>query len=385
MLQTQDLPIVELPDKTDSAHTGWDAIKGLSFDDAITTIANGIVQFGFKLLIAAFVFYLGKFLIRKIFELVRKIMVANDVDASLMTFVLSLVKIVLYFILIVTIVGILGIETSSFLALFASAGVAIGMALSGTLQNFAGGVLILLLKPYKVGDYIEAQGFAGTVKEIQIFHTVINTYDNKTIIIPNGGLSTGSINNYSFEAYRRVDWTIGLCYGCDFAKAKEVFTEILLSDDRVVVDTLKADMEKRKQLLAEKEPEEEPDCPPDDPDCEEERKSFWYRLWHRNKKRKEALKEKIKKKTTIATNTSNLDVSKPPFVAISQLADSSVNFVVRAWTHSSNYWDLYYTMYQRFYTELPQRGLEFPFPQLDVHIADIPKELTSIKILPPEK
>ena len=373
MIQTQDIPIVDLPDKADKGKSAWDALKGLSFDDAITSIANGVVQFTFKLLIAALVFYLGKFLIRKLFQFVRKILIANEVDASLMTFVLSLVRIVLYFILIVTIVGILGIETSSFLALFASAGVAIGMALSGTLQNFAGGVLILLLKPYKVGDYIEAQGFAGTVKEIQIFHTVINTYDNKTIIIPNGGLSTGSINNYSFEAYRRVDWNIGLCYGCDFEKAREVFTRILLSDDRVVVDTLREDMEKRKQKQAEEIPVEEDDCPPDDPDCQEEKKSFWYRLWHRSEQRKNEIKKKLKKKTELPSTT-NLDVSKPPFVAISELADSSVNFVVRAWTHSSNYWNLYYDMTQRFYTELPKNGLEFPFPQLDVHLADVPKE-----------
>lgn len=375
MIQTQDIPIVDLPDKADKGKTAWDAIKGLSFDDAISVIANGVVQFAFKLLIAALVFYLGKFLIRKLFELVRRIMMANEVDASLMTFVLSLVRIVLYFILIVTIVGILGIETSSFLALFASAGVAIGMALSGTLQNFAGGVLILLLKPYKVGDYIEAQGFAGTVKEIQIFHTVINTTDNKTIIIPNGGLSTGSINNYSFEAYRRVDWTIGLCYGCDYVKAKEVFKKILLSDDRVVVDTLQQDMDKRKLKMAEEEPIEEEDCPPDDPECIEERKSWWYRLWHRNKVRKEAIKNKIKKKTTLPSTT-NLNVSRPPFVAITQLADSSVNFVIRAWTHNSNYWDLYFDMTERFYQELPENGFEFPFPQMDVHIADVPPALT---------
>lgn len=375
MFQTQDLPVVELPDKTDSAHKGWDALKGLSFDDAITTIANGAVQFAFKLVVAAFVFYLGKYIIRKLFEVIRRIMVTNDVDASLMTFVLSLVKIVLYFILIVTIVGILGIETSSFLALFASAGVAIGMALSGTLQNFAGGVLILLLKPYKVGDYIEAQGFAGTVKEIQIFHTVINTMDNKTIIIPNGGLSTGSINNYNFEAYRRVDWKIGLCYGCDYARAKEVFRDILLSDDRVVVDTLRADMEKRKSKMIEAEPEEEDDCPPDDPDCEEKKNSWWYRLWHTNRKKKEEIKKKIKKKTSLPSTT-NLDVSKPPFVAILELADSSVVFAVRAWTHSDNYWNLYFDMNERFYKELPENGFEFPFPQMDVHIADVPKELS---------
>lgn len=377
MIQTQDLPIVELPDKTDSAHHGWDALKGLSFDDAITTIANGVVQFGFKLLIAALVFYLGKFLIKKLFDITRKIMVANEVDASLMTFVLSLVRIVLYFILIVIIIGILGIETSSFLALFASAGVAIGMALSGTLQNFAGGVLILLLKPYKVGDYIEAQGFAGTVKEIQIFHTVINTTDNKTIIIPNGGLSTGSINNYSFEAYRRVDWTIGLSYGCDYVKAKDLFMKILLSDDRIVVNTLKEDMDKRKAKLAalEEEKPKEDDCPPDDPDCEEENKSFWKRLLHRNQRKKEELKKKIQKKTTIRLNT-NLDVSRPPFVSIMELADSSVNFVVRAWTHQENYWGVFFDMNERFYKEFPENGLDFPFPQMDVHLADVPKELT---------
>lgn len=377
MLQTQDIPIVDLPDKADKGHNAWDALKGLSFDDAITQIANGIVQFSFRLLIAALVFYLGKFIIKKIFEVVRKVLTANEVDASLMTFVLSLVRIVLYFILIVTIVGILGIETSSFLALFASAGVAIGMALSGTLQNFAGGVLILLLKPYKVGDYIEAQGFAGTVKEIQIFHTVINTPDNKTIIIPNGGLSTGSINNYSFEDYRRVDWKIGLSYGCDYVKAKELFMQILLSDDRVVVDTLQADMEKRKERLLEEKKAIEPenDCPPDDPDCEEVHRSWWYRLWHKNNQKKEELKRKIQSKTSIKLNN-NLNVSRPPFVAITELADSSVNFVVRAWTHNENYWNLYFDMNERFYKEFPEHDLPFPFPQLDVHLADVPKELT---------
>lgn len=377
MLQTQDIPIVDLPDKADKGHTAWDALKGLSFDDAITTIANSIVQFSFRLLIAALVFYFGKFVIKKIFELVRKVLTANQVDASLMTFVLSLVRIVLYFILIVTIVGILGIETSSFLALFASAGVAIGMALSGTLQNFAGGVLILLLKPYKVGDYIEAQGFAGTVKEVQIFHTMINTPDNKTIIIPNGGLSTGSINNYSFEQYRRVDWTIGLSYGCDYMKAKELFLQILLSDERVVVNTLQEDMDKRRaKMLAEQEMAvEENDCPPDDPDCHEEHHSFWYRLWHKNRKKQEELKKKLQTKTSIKL-PSNLNVSRPPFVAITELADSSVNFVVRAWTHNENYWNLYFDMNERFYKEFPENGLDFPFPQLDVHLADVPKELT---------
>ena len=377
MIQTQDLPVVPLPDKADTGKKAFEALKGLSFDDAITTIANGVVQFTFKLLIAALLFYLGKYLIKKAYEIVHRILVSNDVDASLTTFILSLIRIVLYFILIVSIVGILGIETSSFLALFASAGVAIGMALSGTLQNFAGGVLILLLKPYRVGDYIEAQGYAGTVKEIQIFHTVINTMDNKTIIIPNGGLSTGSINNFSLESYRRVDWKIGLCYGCDYVKAKEVFLKILLSDDRVVVNTLQEDFDKRKNQLLESIPEEE-DCPEDDPDCEQEQLSFWQRLKRRRTRKKEELQLKIKKKTTINTAT-NLNVKKPPFVAITELADSSVNFVIRAWTHQTNYWDLYFEMNERFYKELPENGFEFPFPQMDIHIADVPAAMTVTK------
>lgn len=212
-----------------------EVVKSLGLEDALSGIASGIVQFTFRMLLAILVFYIGKFIIKKIYGLVYSIMVNRKVDASLTTFVLSLVRIVLYFILIITIVGIIGIETSSFLALFASAGVAIGMALSGTLQNFAGGVLILLLKPYKVGDFIEAQGFSGTVKEIQIFHTVINTGDNKAIIIPNGGLSTGSINNYSLEQYRRVDWVIGLSYGTDYAAARKVILSMLDSDRKSVV------------------------------------------------------------------------------------------------------------------------------------------------------
>ncbi len=130
--------------------------------------------------------------------------------------------------------GILGIETSSFLALFASAGVAIGMALSGTLQNFAGGVLILLLKPFKVGDYIEAQGFAGTVTRIEIFNTIICTPDNKSIIIPNGGLSTGSINNYSIQPYRRVDWTVGISYGESVDRARTLLLDLLRKDPRIL-------------------------------------------------------------------------------------------------------------------------------------------------------
>ena len=226
---TPEMPETNIPDLS-----ALNELKGLSFNDAMSKIANSLVDFSFRLFIAILIFYIARFIIRKIYKTTLNVMTTRKMDPSLTTFVLSLIKMVLYFILIITIIGILGIETSSFLALFASAGVAIGMALSGTLQNFAGGVLILLLKPYKVGDYIEAQGYAGTVKSIQLFHTVINTPDNKAIVIPNGGLSTGSINNYSLESYRRVDWSIGLSYDTDLAAAKATILEMLLEDERVV-------------------------------------------------------------------------------------------------------------------------------------------------------
>lgn len=364
MIQTDDLPIINLPDKTESSHAAWDALKGLSFDDAITKISNSIVDFGFKLLIAVLIFYIGKLIIMRIFKLVRRVMITRKVDASLTTFVLSLIRIVLYFILIITVVGILGIETSSFLALFASAGVAIGMALSGTLQNFAGGVLILLLKPYKVGDYIEAQGFTGTVKEIQIFHTVINTVDNKAIIIPNGGLSTGSINNFSLESYRRVDWTIGLSYGMDFAAAKAKILKMLLEDDRVVVKYVEDDKEKRRVAGMAPDPErgEESSEGP-----EEAKENLWKRIRNRHRRHKAVLAQKLNQQMTLNAGLPSR-VDRSPFVAVSELADSSVNLTVRAWTHSSNYWGLYFEMNERFYTELPKAGFEFPFPQMDVHV-----------------
>ena len=179
-----------------------------------------------NLVIAIVVYLVGKFIINAITKFVRKLLKKSKVDPSLFTFLTSIVNVVLWLCLLIVIISILGIETSSFIALFASAGVAIGMALSGTLQNFAGGVMILLFKPFKVGDYIEAQGFAGTVKEIQIFNTIIRTVDAQTIIIPNGGLSTGSMKNYSSEKYRRVDLDFQFVYGADLDEVKKAIREV---------------------------------------------------------------------------------------------------------------------------------------------------------------
>lgn len=200
-----------------------------ALNDFLKTGTEKLVHFAIQLAVAALVFYVGRFILRKIVKFVKRVMTRRHVDPSIASFVNSATETVLYFILIIAIIGILGIETSSFIALFASAGVAIGMALSGTLQNFAGGVLILSLRPYSVGDFIETQGYSGTVKAIQMFHTIITTPDNKTIIIPNGPLSNGNINNYSRQPDRRLDWTISLAYGTDFESAKATILEILQS------------------------------------------------------------------------------------------------------------------------------------------------------------
>lgn len=206
----------------------------MSWDVFLTKIIDLGVSLGSKLLIALIVFFIGRWLIRKINHMVVCIMNKRQVEASLFSFTRSLVSISLNFLFVIILIGILGIETSSFIALFASAGVAIGMALSGTLQNFAGGVMILLFKPFKVGDFIEAQGQSGTIKEIQIFNTILTTPDNKVIIIPNGGLSTGIMKNYSKEELRRVDWTFGIAYGDSYDKAREVLEKLLAADNRIL-------------------------------------------------------------------------------------------------------------------------------------------------------
>ena len=319
--QADQIPAPQIPVPEVSNQSFWKGLEGLSFDELIQKMVNGLISFGLKVGIAILVFYVGRYIIRKLYKMVYNVMTHHHIDQSLTTFVLSLIRMVLYFILVISIIGILGLETSSFLAIFASAGVAIGMALSGTLQNFAGGVLILLLKPYKVGDFIEVNGFTGTVKSIQLFNTVINTVDNKAIILPNGALSTGSINNYSLESYRRVDWTVCLAYGTDLDKAKEALMEIVQADPRVVKKYIEDDEMYKQQNL-------------------------------------------IDKRVVSVQNK----VERPPFVGLNEMADSSINFVVRAWTHASNYWPLYFDINERIYKELPEKGFSFPFPQMDVHL-----------------
>ena len=183
---------------------------------------------------ALLIFLIGRFLIGILNKMLARILERRHVDAGIQSFTKSLVNILLTVLLIVAIVNKLGVETTSFAALLASAGVAVGMALSGNLQNFAGGLIVLLFRPYKVGDWIESQGESGTVREIQIFHTILTTADNKVVYIPNGALSSGTIVNYSREDTRRIEWIIGVEYGENFDKIEDVTRRIVAADSRIL-------------------------------------------------------------------------------------------------------------------------------------------------------
>lgn len=203
-----------------------------SFD--LRLLLNYLVTLGKNIFVAIIVFFVGRFIIKYVVKALRAITQKHQFEASVVSFINSLIQISLNLLLAITIIGILGIDTTSFLAVFASAGIAVGMALSGTLQNFAGGVLILMLKPYKVGDYIEAQGFAGTVRAIQIFSTVLSTTDNQIIIIPNGPLATGSLKNSTAAPTRRIDIDVEVAYGTNPDDVRKIVNNIIDADSRVL-------------------------------------------------------------------------------------------------------------------------------------------------------
>ena len=328
-----------------------DKFKYLDVGSLVTSLSSQIISLGLRILAAIVIFYIGKFIINKIYSVARAIMVRKDFDRSLISFLLSFIKITLLFLLIITVIGVLGIETSSFIAIFASAGVAIGMALSGTLQNFAGGVLILLLKPYKVGDYIEFGDLKGTVREIQIFNTVINTYNNDRIVIPNGGLATSSLKNFSAEPYHRVEWRVGITYGDDVEKARKIALDILAADGRI--GHTDADVKEEEQPVVEETHEKE-----------EEKMPWWKRLFHWHRRRTEELREEHEARLAALMPKPNYS----PSVNVESLDESQVTLIVRAWTEIANYWDVLYNVNEQIYKQFPQHGLHFPFPQMDVHV-----------------
>ena len=261
----------------------------------IDQIVGLVIAYGPKLLLAIVTLFAGLYIIKSLTKLSKRIMKKRELDESLRPFFASLINVTLKTLLVISVMGMIGIEMTSFIAILGAAGLAIGLALSGTLQNFAGGVIILIFKPFKVDDFIEAQGHMGTVKEIQIFNTILLTVDNRTIIIPNSPLSTGTMVNFSAQAERRVDFTFGIGYNDDIDKTKTVLHELINADERIL-----------------KTPE--------------------------------------------------------AFVAVSELADSSVNFVVRVWVKGENYWPVFFDMNERVKKEFDKQSISIPFPQRDVHI-----------------
>ena len=207
-------------------------------ESAIQNLSGYAVNLCKNLLAALVIYIIGKWLIRKVNSIVSKLMRKKHVEASLQTFLESIVNVSLWILLVIAVISVLGVETSSFVALFTGAGMAIGMAMSGTLGNFAGGVMILLFKPYKVGDFISAQGYDGFVKEIQIFNTILVTTDNQTIIIPNGSLSTGSLKNFSTQKYRRVDLSYSFAYGTDYEVVREAIEKIQKACPQIIQEPI---------------------------------------------------------------------------------------------------------------------------------------------------
>ena len=207
-------------------------------ESAIQNLSGYAVNLCKNLLAAVVIYIIGKWLIRKVNSIVSKLMRKKHVEASLQTFLESIVNVSLWILLVIAVISVLGVETSSFVALFTDSGLAIGMAMSGTLGNFAGGVMILLFKPYKVGDFISAQGYDGIVKEIQIFNTILVTTDNQTIIIPNGSLSTGSLKNFSTQKYRRVDLSYSFAYGTDYEVVREAIEKIQKACPQIIQEPI---------------------------------------------------------------------------------------------------------------------------------------------------
>ena len=271
--------------------------------EVVSSLTQSAISFGLKVLAALVIYALGAWLISIIRKLLKKHFERRKTEATLASFLYSLVTIGMWVVLVVLTVSALGVNTSSLAALLAAGGMAIGMALSGTVQNFAGGLMLLVFKPFKVGDFIEAQGYSGTVTELNIVSTKLKSIDNRLVILPNGALSNGNITNITAHPLRRVDLKLALPYGTDATKAKEAILEIISSNPLFL---------------------------------NEEHKG-----------------------------------AKDPFVAVQLLDSSSVNFIVRAWVKATDYWEAFFWLNEQVYTQLPEKyGINFPFPQLDVHIQD---------------
>lgn len=286
-----------LPDSVQKANFAQavDKFMNLDYRQLLQNLLSDSVWIVIKILIALAIYFIGRWIVRRIVRLLDVALEHRKVDVSLRSFLRNTIRVIFTLILVLIVVQTLGVNVTSLIAVFSAATLAIGMALSGTAQNFAGGVMILLMKPYRIGDYISAQGQSGTVRDIKLFSTVITTVDNQTIYIPNNAIATAIIDNYSTAELRRVDWTVGISYGDNVDTARAAILAILSADSRVLRD-----------------PE--------------------------------------------------------PIVVVAALADSSVNLTVRAWTKNCDYWDVFFESNEKFYKILPEKGINFPFPQMDIHM-----------------
>lgn len=233
MLFLQTTDPIKVDSLTNNLTQTVEQIKEMPMNEAFDFIVKGLAGFFWDIVICVAIYVVARWIIRYLDRLLCRMFDKRNVEQSLGRFVRSLVRTLLYMFVVISIVRKLGIDTSSLVALLASAGVAVGMALSGTLQNFAGGVMILLLRPFRIGDYVQTQGIEGSVKEIKLFNTVINTADNKLITLPNGPIVNNIINNYSAESRRRVDFSISIAYGDDFDVARKAILDILNADERI--------------------------------------------------------------------------------------------------------------------------------------------------------
>lgn len=280
-------------------------------------VLDSAIHFGLKVLVAFVIYLIGAWLIKRVKRLLVRVFERRHTERTLATFISSLVSITLTVLLVLATIGTLGVDTTSFAALLTAGGMAIGMALSGTVQNFAGGIMLLIFRPFKAGDFVTASGVSGTVMEVTIVSTKVLTPDNRVVVLPNGALFSSNIENVSAQPLRRVNWTVSVEYGSDAEKCMEAILEIVRSDKRILTS---AD-------------------------------------------------QRPKTNSRSAVNTDGLPIP-DPFVALASLNENDISFVVRAWVHKEDYWNVFYDLNLRFYTELPQRGFNFAFPHMDVNITN---------------
>lgn len=320
MLFLQDIPIIP----ADSVRQGVRQMIEFAKADPEgfwQIFVDKVTQFGIKVVAALLIYIVGIWLISLLKKGLAKGFVRKKVEPTLASFITSFVSITLTVLLIIVTVSTLGVNTTSLAAILAAGGMAIGMALSGTVQNFAGGLMLLAFKPFKAGDFIEAEGQSGTVIEVNITVTKILSPDNRVIILPNGALSNGTINNISGRPLRRVEWLVSVSYGVDAAACKQAILNIMNSDQRVLpADT---DMDK-------------------------------------------LYKDLNISKFQLSTVGYRMAAIPAPFVALKSLNENDITFVARCWVKGSDYWGVFFDLQERFYTELPPQGFTFAYPHMDV-------------------